>query len=420
MTSANSSEMASTFSYAQAAKGDGSSLPSTPVNASSQTASDDVLATEGSQGLRSFDRKSSNADQESVIGSEVDSVQHTRRFEPRKEEELSRLERPWRRTDTSTRSPSAAARSVDDQDPRRARKGKKSKTSDKQNSDEKSQPELPKVELSEAPIPTFNPWLQKKEAPAPVTKPQPTIASVVAAEEKKASKPAPEPATNGMKLFRKAVDTTQRNGSRGTRAADKDTKAEAPPTVTDPALWPTVETSVNVVQEERKKSVVDKNERFEKESQTEDGAPAKPRQKEKWVAYDYVPTVNFETQLPQMRGSKPRGGARNVNGSRATAGNQAGDKPPGAVAAAKAAEGRNRRESANGANRTASIPPSSKRASMDVNQVREQRKAQGIVADKAKDTPANQTQVSQIPINSPDQHSPPGGVETRRHSRNAV
>lgn len=397
--------MAATFSYAQAAKGDGST-PSTPVNAPSQAAEsqagssvDDTPATslDNSQPVRS-----SNIDKldlESTIGSEADSVQ----AQTRPERELSRLERPWRRTEKSP------ANRSDDQDSRR-RKGKKSR-GDK-SSEQAEKVEQPKVELSEAPIPTFNPWMQKKEAPAP-PKEQPTPAAPPAEVVRKTTRSNSDLFANGIKFTRKPVvdanaiaappapaptnatanPAAQRNGSRGSRNTDKDTKPElVSPAAADPALWPTVETAAQ--QEEKKKSA-DKSERFEKESQAEDGAPSKPRQKEKWVTYEYVPTVNFETQLPQMRNSKPRGGARNVNGSRATTGSQSGDKTNASAAPNKAISGdRNRRESANGTTRTASLPPNSKRASMEVNQARDQRKVSGTVSEKGKDAPANQTQVS--------------------------
>lgn len=395
--------MAATFSYAQAAKGDGSA-PSTPVNAPSQTATsqagssvDDTPATslDNSQPVRS-----SNIDKldlESTIGSEADSVQ----AHSRPERELSRLERPWRRTEKSP------ANRSDDQDSRR-RKGKKSRGDKAGEQAEKV--EQPKVELSEAPIPTFNPWMQKKEAPAP-PKEQPTPAAPPAEVVRKTTRSNSDLFANGIKFTRKPVvdanavvtapapaptnatanPAPQRNGSRGSRN-DKDSKPEVvSPAVADPTLWPTVETAI----QEDKKKTVDKSERFEKESQAEDGAPPKPRQKEKWVTYDYVPTVNFETQLPQMRNSKPRGGARNVNGSRTTTGSQSGDKANTSVAPNKATAGdRNRRESANGTSRTTSLPPNSKRASMDANQAREQRKVSGATSEKGKDAPSNQTQVS--------------------------
>lgn len=390
-----SSEMAaaSTFSYAQAAKS--ASSPQTsqasgqPIPTDSATLLDDASATDSV--------RPSNADKldwDSIVGSESDirSESVPRQPEAQKEDRpLGRLERPWRRADREslTSTSGATAKSIDDQDSRKPRKGKKK--SDKA-ADDKEAEEQPKVELSEAPIPTVNIWQQRREAQA--VKPTPSEEPKKTAKPAESAAAAPPTSTgpvivNGAKFVRKSDG---RNGTRGTRVAEKeakDAKATLPPSVNDANLWPTPET---VVQEDKKTVKVEQQQQQQQQQaqqqttpkEAQDDSAPKPRSKEKWVAYDYVPTVSFETQIPQMRNSKPRGGARNVNG--AARNNQSGEKAPAAAAAQQTkAENRNRRESANGTH-AASQPPS-KRGSMDVAQAREQRKAAN--AEKAKEATSN-------------------------------
>ncbi|OAA79573.1 La domain family [Akanthomyces lecanii RCEF 1005] len=377
---------ASAFSYAQAAKGQNSN-PESPqstsqatdslstIPASATTTLDDASVA-GSGNQDTSGAPADKHDAASTIGSESDIRSESvlsRRTDGRKEEELSRLERPWRRAD---REPST--RSTDDADSKR-RKGKKK-------GDKPAEEEQPKIELTEAPVPSVNIWQQRKEAAAAkVIKPD-DASSTAASED---VKPLPKAtdfagAVNGHKSTRKADAPRPERASRGARVADRearDGKGELPPSVDDAMLWPTPETAVQEDKDSKKKSDTKPE---SKETQDDAG---KPRSKEKWVTYDYVPTVNFETQLPQIRNTKPRGGARNVNGGRPSIPGQTGDK---AAAAAPAAKTNDRRQStANGAPRTGSQPPN-KRASVDVATLRDQRKVSGsTTSEKAKDaTPA--------------------------------
>ena len=414
---------ASTFSYAQAAKGQGTTAQTTtsssdsqpeiatPASAVDKSAEVQSNTTETSQQDSKTDTRPislEKQDTESVSGvdseSRTESVQD-RRPEPRRDDDASRLERPWRRNDKGTRSSSATTRSVDEQDSRRPRKGKKSKSSDKQaaegstastDQEQKEEPEAPKIELAEAPIPTVNIWQQRKQAQQAKAQPEPTINgdSESAHEERAPTKPtnsanaAPALVNGGGKPHHRTSDKPERNGSRGNRLAGRETregKSEIPPPVEDAASWPTPEIAIK----EEKKKPTDKTDRVE--ATQEDTAQAKPRQKKEWVAYEYVPTVSFETQLPQMRGSKPRGGAKGPSSTRAAAGAQSSEKA--AAATATKNESRDRpRETSNGTSRTTSLPPASKRASIDVANARgEQRKpAQNTGAEKAKDTGAGQ------------------------------
>lgn len=435
----NSIEMAapSAFSYAQAAKGQ-NPLPSATTSANqtaqpqasepassttkSSTTIEDAFRPESTRTGESAAPAAERQEIDSNLGSESDlrsDATAEKRSETKRDDDAGRLDRPWRRADKSTRSSSTATRSVDEQDSRKSRKNKKTKASDKQPGDqaaetEKEQepvPETPKIELSEAPIPSVNIWHQRKEAHLAKAKPTTAAAEVITNGEsapvvgedtKKAVKPsaetspardaAPVATTNGTKPPRKATDAStrpERNGSRGSRVAEKDakeSKTELPPPVDDSSSWPTPETAVK---EEKKKPVtasVDRQEKEVKDAQ-EDASQAKPRQKEKWVAYEYVPSVNFETQIPQMRNSKPRGGARGTNSTRSPAGANVADKTATAASTTKSGESRDRaRESGGASTRAASVPPAAKRMSMDSSNAKDQKKAPGhSPGEKTKD-----------------------------------
>ncbi|RFU72374.1 la domain family [Trichoderma arundinaceum] len=416
---------ASAFSYAQAAKGQGTvpsnTLPGQPVQDSQPSAAapkaavDVESAIESTDAVRSAD-SSANAEKQDIVsttGSEVEArsedVQETRR-EPLRDDDSGRLDRPWRRGDKGTRSSSTTTRSVDEQDSRRPRKSKKSKASEKQandqsavDKDQESEKEVPKVELFEAPIPSVNIWRQRAEAHLAKAKPSTANSAEQTSNGLSKSDAAPKAAENGVpaasqrdnipngvKSHRKSVDAprSERNASRGSRLADKDANG-VPPSVADTAAWPTPETSIK----EEKKKPTDKTDRSEKDA-PEDASQSKPRQKEKWVTMDYVPSVNFETQLPQMRNSKPRGGARNANGSRATGASHASDKAAAPAASqGKFNENSNKdrpRDGANGPNRNTPLPQTSKRTSTDMSSAREQKKgANQTGSDKNKDSTSN-------------------------------
>ncbi|KAK2590599.1 hypothetical protein QQS21_011722 [Conoideocrella luteorostrata] len=424
----NSNEMAaaSTFSYAQAAKGQGTSPSTTSPNPASlphgatspATAAETPI--ESLEGVRTAEPRPHAAvekqDVDSNIGSESDlrsETTHDRHSESRRDDDSGRLDRPWRRTDKGTRSSSTATRSVDEQESRRPRKGKKSKgSSDKQTIDQASGAdktkeavqECPKVELSEAPIPSVNIWMQRKEQQAKV---KPSLSDVMTngitshdGEAKKITKDASPTTsskenapTNGAKSNRKAGESGRpdRNSSRGSRLADKDGKSELPPSVDDAASWPTPEITIK---EEQKKPAATKPVATQEKETQDDGSQAK-KHKDKWVTYDYVPTVNFETQLPQMRNTKPRGGARGTNNGRAapTGAQQPIEKAAANASTNKPSESKERaKESSASSNRTNSLPPTSKRASMDASSTpKEQKKPSAQTgSDKGKDATASQ------------------------------
>lgn len=424
-----SNEMAtqSTFSYAQAAKGQGTAPASNPTavadtaappqDAQASIADGDVpapatdvksiAATEhaSSEAPETTEHRAAFSDKqglESIPGSESDARSEStqsRRTDSRREDDSGRLERPWRRNEKTPGSSSTTARSVDEQDSRKARRNKKGKTSEKQPSDQTTEKEqeaateAPKVELSEAPIPSVNIWHKRKEAQqAKSVKPAPTPAEATvngtsSRGEKKPEESATTPYTNGIKTQQKPASTArpERNGPRGSRIHEKDGKNEVPPSVEDSTAWPTPETAITAIKEDSKKKSADKtpekSDRSDKDSQ-EDGSASKPRQK--WVAMDYVPTVSFETQLPQMRSSKPRGGARgNRDAAPRSMANGVADKTASTAPANKTNDTKPKDNTNNAPSQMATV----KRGAVDG--VNGQKKAPASTgSEKAKDTTA--------------------------------
>ena len=415
---------ASTFSYAQAAKGQGTSTQTSTPSQNSQSengaaapaadksAEPQTNATETSPQYTKPDAPSAISEKQDIESvsargggeSRPESVQD-RRPESRRDDDAGRLDRPWRRNDKGTRSSSTTTRSAEEQDSRRPRKGKKGRSSEKQSAegssvttdqDQKEEPEAPKIQLAEAPIPAVNIWQQRKQSQQSkvVTEPATNGTSEHAHKEQAEVKPpsnstaSPVIVNGGGKAYQKASDKPERNGSRGNRTAGRETreaKPEVPPPVDDAASWPTPETAIK----EEKKKPADKPEPIENSQQ--ESAPAKPRHKKEWRTYDYVPSVAFETPLAPMRGSKPRGGAKGASGSRSVAGAQNGEKT--AATAPTKNESRDRhREASNGTTRTTSLPPVNKRASIDGSNARgEQKKpAHHAGAEKVKDAAAGQ------------------------------
>lgn len=421
----NDMAASSTFSYAQAAKGQSASPstalpsvvsqpqgPASPVTPDTPAESLDASRPTESRTVVAVEKQ----DVDSNIGSESDLRSETtndRRSELRRDDDSGRLDRPWRRTDKGTRSSSTATGSVDEQESRKPRKGKKSKaSSDKQSNDQapvadkdkETAQQAGKAELSEAPIPSINIWHQRKEQQFKAkASPSEGIPNGTTSHNGEAKKPAKDSVsanstkenapTNGVKSNRKNGDSARsdRNGSRGSRLAEKDTKTELPPPVEDAASWPTPEIAIK---EEQKKPAATKSAPGQ-EKEPQDDASHNKRTKEKWVTYDYVPSVNFETQLPQMRNSKPRGGARSANSGRtAPNGAQSGDKTSAYAAPGKPVESKDRaKDNTAGANKNASLPPASKRVSVDVNiTAKEQKKTTAQSGnDKAKDVATAQS-----------------------------
>jgi la-related protein 1 len=425
----------SSFSYAQAAKGQGS----TPSNASPNpaspaqipsTQSDDIKSTTLTEkpleatdvavgpidqlnGADRGDKESVQGVSESVTSDSVSG----QRAETRKDDEVSRLERPWRRNDKGTRNSSTMTRSTEDNDTKKPRRGKKGgrnaeKAAGDQASDtakeQDAEPEAPKIELSEAPIPSVNIWQQRKEAQLAKTHETPAETSEPAGTDnvQDATKPTAgtvtaqemTPAANGAKPARKAGDGTrsERNGSRGSRPAaekgGKDAKGGVPPPVEDAISWPTPENSI----QDQQKKPGEKGERSEKDAQEDIGSGK--RQKDKWVHMPFTASASFQTPLPQLRSSKPRTNNRGSNGTRSGAGTQPGEKAAAAgTQPNKSADEKisRPRDVSNGANGAPSASSAAKRASVDPANAREQRKsAVPAAAEKIKEAAPSHGMVS--------------------------
>ncbi|GAP92397.1 putative winged helix DNA-binding protein [Rosellinia necatrix] len=252
---------------------------------------------------------------------------------------------------------------------KKGRKPKKGKSTDKdaetgQGSEKESPP--PKVELSEAPLPSVNVWVQRQQA-----------ARVKAADQ---------PATSGVNLAQTSTDSKARasqneamdgnrvsfNGKRGSRAdgepsrggtnqgpkrtAPRGARAQEKESETNllannPASWPTPETAaVNLKAQPQGQP--------EKEDKEEVGV-AKPKQKKEWVQLpDFVPTVKFATAMPIRA---PRGGR--------TGGSRGGRDP--ATNQHTTANSTDRTQDANSSTRTNSGP---KRSAVEGSGARESRK----------------------------------------------
>jgi len=454
----SNSEMASasSFSYAQAAKGQGTpaqtqaanqstasemngtnDAPSATVEEKSSTAQEPSNQT--AHAAPSTDTSTTSAerhDNDSV--SAVSEAQTTesapeKRPEAKRDGEVSRLDQPWRQAEKSARSSSAATRSVDEQDSRRQRKGRKGKPSEKQAGDatpsseqSKDEPEAPKIELSEAPIPTVNIWQQRKAAQVKPKSETPATASSALIDQNAGPKPAAnnnsntKPTSsdvNGVKPAPRPAEKSERNGSRGNRVPIRETrdpKAGVPPSVADAVSWPTPETATSEEPKKAAEKAADK--------EVKDESAPKPRQKNEWVKYDYVPTVAFETQLPQMRSSKPRGGAKGTGSSRSSTAAQGGEKAT-ATTPTKSTETRDRtREAGSAGGRNTSQPPASKRASTEGAPARgEQRKpAHNTAGDRVKDVASSQQTEQQPVAREPRSERGRGGYRGRggHHSVN--
>ncbi|KAK4144664.1 uncharacterized protein C8A04DRAFT_11298 [Dichotomopilus funicola] len=317
----------------------------------------------------------------------------------------------------ASRPASRTSRVNDSTEGRKGRKGKKGRGSDKDAPNEQQQEEEaekakepPKpVILTEAPLPTVNPWAKRIEARGAMVS---ASADAVSKQSTSLEAATPRDATNGINgdksAHKKSVETSRptdqasrRNGPRGSRATDKDDKTSAAlPPAADPSSWPDPKSAA--VRDQLSRKVSEKTDAAEKDSLDEAG----PTRKKTWEKLDIVHSVVFETQLPQLRGNKPRssaprggregGSMRGNNHSNAAAGTtpqpaagSASDKasPAQSASGPKPTATRPREGSVATRTGTQSQPPhTSKRAPTD-GASREQRKAPvlGNPADQSRD-----------------------------------
>ncbi|KAK3396520.1 hypothetical protein B0T20DRAFT_273948 [Sordaria brevicollis] len=313
----------STFSYAQAAKGQAATQPSTKEDASSTTAVQSATpngaeVTEASETGKTTQAPAEQSKQDTASSSVTAPVTEENKKAAR-ENEVAPAQPQQQLEDKNSRSVSRTSRSNESTDGRKGRKGKKARNSEKEpqneqqaEEDKEKVKEAPKVVLSEAPLPTVNIWAQRQEAQAAKLKTSPAPNSdAVPAEAKKQDGESQSTTVNGVngdKSHKKATDLPRaadqhqrRNGPRGARAEKDDKNAVALPPVADAASWPDPKSAAST--EAPKEKVQEKV--ADKESQEDSGAS----KKKTWVAVDIQPTVVFNTPLPP-RGSKTRGGAR--------------------------------------------------------------------------------------------------------------
>ncbi|KAK8095322.1 La domain family [Apiospora kogelbergensis] len=290
--------------------------------------------------------------------------------------------------DRKHRATTSSARGADVSDVKKSgkRNNKKSRGNEKdsepeQAAEKEKEVEEPKVELADAPLPVVNPWTKRAEvqatkaktSPAPSVAPQPSnkashvAGSTSSTVEPRSTRPGASNGveghgqqtrmTNGTKGQRKASEVT-RDGNklvpRGNRAGDKNGKdvADSLPSVSDPSSWPTPETAATEVKPQEKDEVKDDN---KSDNKSDTGSSQKPK---KWEKIDFVPSVNFSTQINRGAG---RGGSR--GGSRG--GRDAGARANTATTTSSAE--RNNSGTKNAGDKSAEHGPNgtSKRASVD-------------------------------------------------------
>ncbi|KAK1996846.1 La domain-containing protein [Colletotrichum falcatum] len=447
-----SDTMATAFSYAQAAKGQVATTSATQPTENGKDAANSVngeQTTAETSAVKSGNSVDDETSRNTPLKAQIASTQdgpsvpaeaNTNNTsaaasvtDSRRDDEDAVTEGSVRRSEKSARSASASTRVTDDAEPkkgsRKPRKGKAGKESGedvKKDKPAEQEKEQPKIELVEAPLPSVNIWTQRKETQAAktsVTLPangasdasNPADAWPNSQESKRKSKAvdateAVNGAATSNKSQRKVGDgegTVRRNGARGSRVIDRDSRpTEVPPPVGDVQSWPTPETAVKETVKEEKRKPSDKTERPDTDAQ--DDAASKGRSKDKWERMDFVPTVQFSTPIPSVRGSRGgRGGARggrdvaSRGGHGASAAAAAADKPAGAAvpSSKSGSEARERARDGNTPARTNSQPPAAnKRASMEASSKEQRKPSAPSSSDRNKESQSNATNEQAGPV----------------------
>ncbi|CAG8087292.1 unnamed protein product [Penicillium olsonii] len=235
---------------------------------------------------------------------------------------------------------------------------------------EDAEKNTPPKELKAAPLPSVNIWQQRREAQDLKVKVVPKSAATGKAASTKAASNADESQQDSSKASKKkGTDGASENKDRKKAEGGKARDAE------DSTAWPTPQVAIV---EEKKKT----------QEKTDKSPVIRPHGKEKWTPVPYVPTAVFNTPLPSAGGGG-NGGGGGRGGRRATRGGRDGgrgahgngaagvDKTASGQAAqgAKQASGeRGRQESGTG--RAASLPAQSRRStSTDAGAAADARKA---------------------------------------------
>ncbi|KAI3400335.1 hypothetical protein diail_3716 [Diaporthe ilicicola] len=360
---------ATTFSYAQAAKGrnaaqadphqsTASPAPVDPVkddSSSVTTAADASAKTFSTTSEISESVKSSEVDLESVASktqSEVVNTGDSDGSAASAKSESTLVARSDEAPKTSAQSTTSekgnrpSNRSNEPSDSRKTRKGKKGKTSDKDAEGDQVQQEQEKevvpVKLFEAPPPAVNIWQQRAAA---AKAKQPSVAPVSAgtdAPTKAVSQDSNKSASSAEGVDTKDSETTRpgktadgsrpssdqapRRNPRGSRVSEQMTNGNVPP-VQDASLWPTPDTAAA---EDTKRKVSSELDATPKDKQ-EEGSQTKSTRPKYVQKLEINHSVKWETQLQTRPPSKGRGGGqpgRNSvgRGGHASSASVSGDK----------------------------------------------------------------------------------------------
>lgn len=191
--------------------------------------------------------------------------------------------------------------SQDSQSERAAEKAEEDLAGTKLPSIERARPQM-----KEAPVPVFNVWQKRMEDAQAKIIPRPASSAVVSERSTSWSHGDNE----GQRIPSKSVVPVRRAGSADLAAQQRMTKpiqngsptANIPPSSSDVSLWPTPD----LAKVEEKKKEVDPSDN--------DKPTAKTHGKEKWEKIAFVPTAVFNTPLPIRGGA--RGGRTGIRGGR--------------------------------------------------------------------------------------------------------
>ena len=214
-----------------------------------------------------------------------------------------------------------------------------------------------KIELVSAPLPSVNIWSQRMQEQAAKAKQSPAAATATKATATTTTTTSTTSNTNGPRnkdtrkqanfsaggdatsdatnaplsgsntktQARRANETmrvsggdqSRRNAPRGARgAADKDEKPavaarDTLPLVRDAVSWPTPESAaVSTDDTKAKLPLGDGKADATSDKDAQDDANSAKSRKKGWVPLPFVPSVNFQTPMPNVRSSKPKSGNR--------------------------------------------------------------------------------------------------------------
>lgn len=245
-------------------------------------------------------------------------------------------------TPSSERKAKGAASSVRSTDPsdakKTSKKARKPKTAEKDSEAEQAAdqeketeaPPQPQPPLADAPLPAVNAWTQRSQVLKPKypavsagpvqTSSKPTQATGQQTADAKLAKSnagsgsesngaqgrQPAPVKNQKRASEPPRDGS-RTAPRGSRLAEKSEREATEPltSVADPLSWPTPESAATEIKVQEKNEKQPEKDEVKDDGKTEAGANQKAK---KWVPVPFVPSVNFKTPIRGGRGG--RGGSR--------------------------------------------------------------------------------------------------------------